>query len=127
MVRLLAEGNSQRNGPGGPGQDLCDGDNVWRDEKEWPLARTKYTKYYLHSGGQGEQPIWGRGAEHGTRPDRSRPTRTLMIHTTQCQRWAGTPAAATQPRSDGPRENRVAEVRPDVLVYTTPPLIEDVE
>ncbi|MBN1292950.1 MAG: CocE/NonD family hydrolase [Candidatus Latescibacteria bacterium] len=23
----------------------------WRDENEWPLARTKYTKYYLHQGG----------------------------------------------------------------------------
>ena len=25
------------------------GDNVWRDEKEFPLARTQYTKYYFHS------------------------------------------------------------------------------
>src|SRR5215470_3759771 len=25
------------------------GDNVWRDEKEFPLKRTQYTKYYLHS------------------------------------------------------------------------------
>ena len=27
------------------------GDNVWRDEHEWPLARTQYTPYYLHSAG----------------------------------------------------------------------------
>ncbi len=27
------------------------GDNVWRDEQEWPLARTQYTSYYLHEGG----------------------------------------------------------------------------
>ena len=27
------------------------GDNLWRDENEWPLARTKYTNFYLHSGG----------------------------------------------------------------------------
>lgn len=27
------------------------GDNVWRDEDEWPLARTRYTNYYIHSGG----------------------------------------------------------------------------
>jgi hypothetical protein len=27
------------------------GDNVWRKEKEWPLARTKWTNFYLHSGG----------------------------------------------------------------------------
>ena len=23
----------------------------WRDEQEWPLARTRYTEYYLHAGG----------------------------------------------------------------------------
>jgi putative CocE/NonD family hydrolase len=27
------------------------GENVWRDEDEWPLERTQYTKYYIHSGG----------------------------------------------------------------------------
>ena len=26
------------------------GDNVWRTEDEWPLARTVYTKYYLRDG-----------------------------------------------------------------------------
>src|SRR6185436_3758031 len=25
------------------------GDNIWRDEQEFPLARTRYTGYYLHS------------------------------------------------------------------------------
>jgi putative CocE/NonD family hydrolase len=24
----------------------------WRDEREWPLARTRYTKYHLHAGGK---------------------------------------------------------------------------
>ncbi|NQU07348.1 MAG: CocE/NonD family hydrolase [Candidatus Abyssubacteria bacterium] len=27
------------------------GDNDWRYESEWPLAKTQYTDYYLHSGG----------------------------------------------------------------------------
>lgn len=27
------------------------GENVWRDESEWPLARTDYRSYYLHSDG----------------------------------------------------------------------------
>ena len=27
------------------------GDDVWRDENEWPLARAQTTNYYLHSGG----------------------------------------------------------------------------
>jgi uncharacterized protein len=28
------------------------GDNTWRDEHEWPLARTQWTRWYLHSDGQ---------------------------------------------------------------------------
>ena len=28
------------------------GENRWRHESEWPLARTRYTRYYLHSGGR---------------------------------------------------------------------------
>ena len=27
------------------------GENRWRDENEWPLARTRYTEMFLHSGG----------------------------------------------------------------------------
>ena len=25
------------------------GDNTWRKEREWPLARTSWTNYYLHA------------------------------------------------------------------------------
>ncbi|MFO1466371.1 MAG: CocE/NonD family hydrolase [Steroidobacteraceae bacterium] len=28
------------------------GENKWRDEQEWPLARTKYTRYFLASSGK---------------------------------------------------------------------------
>jgi len=27
------------------------GPNHWRDENEWPLARTRYQPFYLHSAG----------------------------------------------------------------------------
>ena len=27
------------------------GKNKWREENEWPLARTQFTKYYFHSNG----------------------------------------------------------------------------
>jgi putative CocE/NonD family hydrolase len=29
------------------------GTNVWREEQEWPLARTEFTPYYFHSQGSG--------------------------------------------------------------------------
>ncbi|MGA0275596.1 MAG: CocE/NonD family hydrolase [Dehalococcoidia bacterium] len=32
------------------------GEDKWRGENEWPLARTEYTNYYLHSGGNANTP-----------------------------------------------------------------------
>ena len=40
------------------------GDNVWRDEHEWPLARTQYTKYYLSSGGKANSVTGDGVAQH---------------------------------------------------------------
>ena len=37
------------------------GSNVWRGEHEWPLARTRYTKYFLRSGGRANS-LFGDGA-----------------------------------------------------------------
>ena len=36
------------------------GENVWRTEDEWPLARTQYTRYYLHSHGNAKS-LYGDG------------------------------------------------------------------
>ena len=32
-----------------PVRSFVMGDNTWRDELEWPIARAQYTKYFLHS------------------------------------------------------------------------------
>jgi putative CocE/NonD family hydrolase len=34
---------------GAPVRIFVMGENAWRDEQEWPLARTRYTDYYLHA------------------------------------------------------------------------------
>jgi uncharacterized protein len=34
-----------------PVQIFVMGENTWRSEQEWPLARTQYTSWYLHAGG----------------------------------------------------------------------------
>jgi len=39
------------------------GENVWRDEQEWPLARTEYESYYLHSDGRLSTAKPAEGAE----------------------------------------------------------------
>ena len=101
------------------------GENVWRGETEWPLARTRYTDYFLHSGGdanslQGDgslntQPA-GEEPPDGYRYDPADPVTTL-----------GGQTLATPPLFTGPLDRRPIERRDDVLVYTTEPLEHDVE
>ena len=66
------------------------GENVWRDENEWPLARTRYTPYYFHSGERRTAPPatarWT--CRH---PERKRPTSTCTTPPTRCRRGAATP------------------------------------
>lgn len=56
-------------------------DNVWRDENEWPLARTVYTAYYLHSAG-GANTRAGRDQPPPLEPPRD-PTLALSRLTTR--------------------------------------------
>lgn len=48
------------------------GENVWRDEYEWPLARTQFTEYYLHSEGQANT-LQGDGQLNSTPPQHEPP------------------------------------------------------
>ena len=40
------------------------GENRWRAENEWPIARTHYTRYYLHAEAPGQHPPRRRDAVH---------------------------------------------------------------
>jgi len=45
------------------------GENVWRDEHEWPLARTQFINYYLHSDGNANSLLGdGRLSPHEPAP-----------------------------------------------------------
>jgi len=99
------------------------GDNEWRYENEWPLARTKYTKYYFHSKGSANT-LDGDGTMNTSKPSDEPydsylydPTNPVAI-SLECDLWS---LALTI-------KNRVSvEKRSDVLVYTTPELNEDTE
>jgi putative CocE/NonD family hydrolase len=60
------------------------GANVWRDENEWPLARTQYTKYYLHSGGSANT-LEGDGALSTTLPGNEKAGRYSTIRRIRCR------------------------------------------
>jgi uncharacterized protein len=94
------------------------GENVWRGEYEWPLARTAFVPYYLHSQGSlSEEPP---GAEEPDRYDYDpdNPVPTLGGNNST---WTWMKFAA-EPIYPGPLDQRPLEARDDVLVYTSPPL-----
>jgi putative CocE/NonD family hydrolase len=93
------------------------GSNVWRNESEWPLARTKYQKFYLHSDGQANTSN-GNGALAATLPENELPDNFLYD--------PRNPAPSNE-MGMGAYDQREVEKRPDVLVYSTPVLEKDIE
>jgi putative CocE/NonD family hydrolase len=92
------------------------GANIWRDEETWPLSRARNVSYYLHAGAQ-LSPV-APGAElpdiYVHDPSDPVPTR-------------GGAHLLTVEYPSGAWDQRSTEARPDVLVYRTPPLEQDVE
>jgi len=97
------------------------GRNQWRAAEDWPLPQTQFTKYYLHSGGKAHL-----AESDGTlsiEAPRAEPTDRYVYDPRD-----PTPSAAfANGHIDGPRDISKSAARPDVLVYDTPELTEDVE
>ena len=96
------------------------GENKWRDEHEWPLARAKPTAFYLHSGGSANT-LSGDGTLSMTPPGEEREDRYTY------DPWDPVPTGAIGGYSRIPSDQRPIEARRDVLVYTTGPLERDLE
>ena len=99
------------------------GENRWRHESEWPLARTRYTRYYLHSGGRANS-IHGDGSLTTEPPQEEAPD-TYAYDPRDPVPTLGGQAMLIQ--DTGPRDRRPVERRDDVLVYTSERLSQDVE
>ena len=98
------------------------GENVWRDENEWPIARTQWTKYFLHSNGQANT-LTGNGALSSAEPA-SEPTDSYSYDPANPVKFITDPSFA---QIGGPDDYREVEQRADVLVYTSDALTEDME
>jgi len=101
---------------GAPVRLFIMGENAWRDEREFPLARTRYTKYYLRNGALSTDAP---GAEEPAayEYDPANPVPTI----------GGRLCCGNNQLPPGPADQRPNEGRPDVLVFSTPPLTKDVE
>lgn len=103
------------------------GANSWRFENEWPLARTQWTKMYLHGDGPHdaqEDAIAGGSLSLKPPSGDEPPDRFRYDPENPVPSWG-----AQYQSFDfcGPRDRRQIERRADVLVYTTDSLKQDTE
>ena len=102
------------------------GVNQWRDENEWPLARTRFTPYYLHSGG-GANSLLGDGALSTEPPGDEPPDGYAYNPDFPTPTRGGCTCCNPEIVDWGAFDQRPVEFRNDVLVYTSEPLEEDLE
>jgi putative CocE/NonD family hydrolase len=94
------------------------GRNMWRDEEAWPPARARTERWLLGAGGalrRGQDGTDGGGPTAFTYDPRD-PVPT-----------AGGQTVLSPAYPPGPYDQRVVEARPDVCVFTSAPLGEDLE
>jgi uncharacterized protein len=102
------------------------GANQWREEDDWPLARAKATKYFLHSNGKANS-LRGDGTLSTSAPAVEKAD-TYVYDPANPVRTIGGPLCCDSTHlSPGPRDQRPVEARDDVLVYSTAPFTEDTE
>jgi putative CocE/NonD family hydrolase len=92
------------------------GVNRWRDEQEWPLARAVETAFYLRANGGLSPEAPGEEAPDRYDYDPADPVPTV-----------GGATLMTPEYPAGPFDQRAIAARPDVLLFTTPPLARDTE
>ena len=102
------------------------GRNDWREEDDWPLARAKATRYYLHSAGAANG-LSGNGTLSATAPLEEKPDQHLYDPADAVPTIGGPLCCEPLPSGIGPQDQRPAEARADVLVYTTPAFVKDTE
>lgn len=102
------------------------GVNEWRDEYEWPLARTEWQKWYLHSNGEANSLI-GDGVLSPEVPGEEAPDHYVYDPHYPVQTLGGNTCCSPHIVPQGPFDQRPVEMRGDVLCYTSAPLEADVE
>lgn len=99
------------------------GENKWRGENEWPLKRTRYTAYYLQSGGHANSRQ-GDGRLTVESPQTESTDEYVYDGDNPVPTVGGNNIVGA---SGGPEDQSKVEERSDVLVYSTSPLEREVE
>lgn len=108
------------------------GANCWRDEREWPPARAKFTKLYLDSRGRANS-LLGDGSLFRNVPDREAADQFVYDPENPVPTLGGNHSVGPynpglyELALPGPYDQRPVERRDDVLVFTSEELDEDVD
>lgn len=100
------------------------GENRWRSEEEWPLARTRYTKFYLHSGGKANT-AGGDGKLATKLPGGAAADTYIYDPSNPVPTRGGNILPAKL--GPGPVDQAPLASRDDILVFSTPTLEQDTE
>lgn len=98
------------------------GENRWRAEQEWPLARARQTRFHLRAGRSGSIDSLNDGTLRTEAPRATEPADRFVYDPADPVRTLGGNSLFGP---DGPRDHRAADRRS--LTYTSPPLTEDLE
>ncbi|MBV7327290.1 CocE/NonD family hydrolase [Chloroflexi bacterium TSY] len=102
------------------------GANEWRDEQEWPLARTDWKKWYFHSQGKANT-LRGEGFLSPEEPGDEPTDHFVYDPRYPVQTCGGNTCCSPHIVPWGPYDQRSVEMRSDVLCYTSEPLPVDTE
>jgi uncharacterized protein len=102
------------------------GANQWRDIQEWPPARMRLARFYLESGGHANS-LDGNGVLSTEAAVNSPPDSFVFDPRNPVPTRGGAVCCNPKIFPWGPMDQRPVEKRRDVLVYSTPPLHEDME
>jgi hypothetical protein len=93
------------------------GINRWREEERWPPPEGSPQRWYLRPGG-GLSPA---------APDDDEPAGTFVYDPSDPVPSTPAGTSLSSPDPSGPVDQTAIEARPDVLVFTSPPLAHDLE
>jgi len=102
------------------------GENKYHRESDWPPPEGKLTRYFLHSSGSANS-LRGDGNLSTTSPKKEAADKFTYDPANPVPTIGGSLCCDAEHYEPGPRDQRSAENRNDVLVYSTKPMTEDVE
>jgi hypothetical protein len=109
-----------------PARIFVMGSNQWQEEREWPPARAREAEWFLESGGKANS-LNGDGRLLETRPRRRARDHFVYDPRKPVPTRGGAVCCDPAIFPWGPMDQRPAETRDDVLVYTSASLARDME